>query len=250
VIKAGHPCSHGNVKSRSGGVFLLGAIIALPCVGALGGCGARDNHLSSAATIALDTVAWSTSDETSIQTAASTTTSQPASTVAPAASEQVEFDDAVPPTTAIAADLVTYPPDPMATTPVVSDASVQALAAVLGVDGELEQRDGEHGAGQCIGRLEPRGLCVNVPLWGAWQYWDLSAQKGPGASDEQARSIAVGLFAQLGVDPGAVTSIEPNGPLPQVKFRSGAFVMIAQDGRIAMVIAGTSLIGDTTAAIP
>jgi hypothetical protein len=116
------------------------------------------------------------------------------------------------------------------------------LAAVLGVEGELEQRDGEFGRGQCIGRLEPRGVCVNVPLWGGWQYWDLSAQDGLGASDDQARMIAVDLFAQLGVDPGEVTSIEPNGPLPQVKFSTGALVMVAADGRIAMVIAGTSLL--------
>jgi hypothetical protein len=130
----------------------------------------------------------------------------------------------------------------MAAPPVISDASVQALAAVLGVEGDLEQRDGEHGVGQCVGRLEPMGVCVNVPLWGLWQYWDLSAQDGPGASDDVARSIALDLFARLGVDPGAVTSIEPNGPLPQVKFSSGALVMVAADGRIAMVIAGTGLV--------
>jgi len=53
---------------------------------------------------------------------------------------------------------------------------------------------------------------------------------------------AVDLFARLGVDPGAVTSIKPNGALPQVKFSSGALVMVAADGRIAMVIAGTSLL--------
>jgi hypothetical protein len=86
------------------------------------------------------------------------------------------------------------------------------------------------------------GVCVNVPLWGLWQYWDLSAQDGPGASDDVARSIALDLFARLGVDPGAVTSIEPNGPLPQVKFSSGALVTVAADGRIAMVIAGTGLV--------
>jgi hypothetical protein len=151
----------------------------------------------------------------------------------------LEVDTAVPTTTA---SLVTYLPVTTVATPVISDASVQALAAVLAVEGELEQREGEYGDGQCIGRLEPRGLCVNVPLWGGWQYWDLSAQDGPGATDDQARMIAVDLFAQLGVDPGAVTSIEPNGPLPQVKFSSGALVMVAADGRIAMVIAGTSLL--------
>ena len=61
-------------------------------------------------------------------------------------------------------------------------------------------------------------------------------------SDDQARSIAVDLCARLGVDPGAVTSIEPNGPLPQVKFSSGALVMVAEDGRFAMIIAGTTLV--------
>ncbi len=236
-----HPCSHCSGKPRAGGVFLLGAIIGLPCVGLLVGCGARDDF-GSGATIALDTVALPTGDGANIETAAPTTTSQSGSTIAPVSSAQVDVDDAVPPTTAIVADVVTHPPVTMAATPVIGDATVQALAAVLGVEGELEQRDGEHGAGQCIGRLEPRGLCVNVPLWGVWQYWDLGAQDGPGASDHQARSIAVDLFAQLGVDPGPLTSIEPNGPLPQVKFGSGALVMVAEDGRIAMVIAGTSLV--------
>jgi hypothetical protein len=39
-----------------------------------------------------------------------------------------------------------------------------------------------------------------------------------------------------------VTSVEPNGPLPQVKFSIGALVMVAADGRLAMVIAPTSLL--------
>ena len=213
-------------KPSAGGVFLIGAISALPCLGLLGGCGAADDLSSDA------------SNNASVETAAPTTTSQQVSSVAPVTSADVEVDDPMPTTTAT----VVYPPVTTTATPVVSDASVHALAAVLGLDGEPEQRDGAHGAGQCIGRLEPRGLCVNVPLWGVWQYWDLSAQEGPGASDDQARSIAVDLFAQLGVDPGAVTSIEPNGPLPQVQFSSGALVMVAADGRIAMVIAGTTLV--------
>ena len=115
--------------------------------------------------------------------------------------------------------MVTFPPVTVVAPPAISDASVRTLAAVLGVEGELEHRDG---GGQCIGRLEPQGLCVNVPLWGGWQYWDLRAQDGAGASDDQARTIAIELFAHLGVDPGAVTSVKPNGPLPQVEFSSGA----------------------------
>jgi hypothetical protein len=113
---------------------------------------------------------------------------------------------------------------------------------MLGVDGDLEQLDGEHGPGYCIGRLEPRGLCVNVPLWGLWQYWNLEAQNAQGATDDVAVDVAVDLFARLGVDPGTAISVEPNGPLPQVELSSGAMVTVAEDARIAMVIAPTALV--------
>ena len=209
-MKARNPCSLCGLKRRVRGVLLLGSFIALL------GCGARAD-LDTGGTVAVDAVA-------------------------PITSLDVKLDDVAPPTTAIVADTFTIPPTTTVGTPVASDASVLALAAVLGVEGELEQRDGEHGVGQCIGSLEPRGLCVNVPLWGVWQYWDLNAQDSPGASDDQARSVAGDLFAQLGVDPGSVISITPNGPLPQVEFSSGALVMVAEDGRIAMIIAGTALL--------
>ena len=150
--------------------------------------------------------------------------------------------DTAVPTTAIASDVVTSTPAATSPPPEIGDASVQALASVLGVEGVIEHRDGEHGSGQCVGRLEPRGLCVNLPLWGVWQYWDLAAQDGPAASDDQAREVAVDLFARLGVDPGLLISIEPNGPLPQVTFSSGTLVMVAGDGRIASVITGTNLL--------
>ncbi len=216
-------------------------LLVLPCGGLLLGCGARVDVGAGAATT-LDAVAAPTSAEASVETAAPPTTLQSGSTVAPLTSAAVTSDNLAPPTTADAIDIVTSVPAQVVVAPLVSDASVMALAAVLGVEGEFEHRDGEFGGGQCIGRLESRGLCVNVPLWGIWQYWDLSAQGGQRASDDQASLVASDLFVQLGVDPGAVTSIEPNGPLPQVEFSSGALVMVAADGRIAMVIAGTSLL--------
>ena len=86
--------------------------------------------------MALDTVASPTSDEASVVTAAPPTTSQPGSTVSPLTSAEVKFDDVTPPTTAIGSDMATTPPVPMVVTPVISDASVRALAAVLGVGGE------------------------------------------------------------------------------------------------------------------
>lgn len=129
-----------------------------------------------------------------------------------------------------------------APSPTADEASVRALAVVVGVEGELEQIDAENGTAHCIGRLERRGLCVNVPLPGIWNYWDLDAQADPGATDDEASRIAVELFTQLGVDSGAIDSVEPNGPLPQVRFGSGALVMVAEDGRIAMVTAPTSLL--------
>jgi hypothetical protein len=194
------------------------------------GCGAPIDVASSGGT-------------TVLVTAASPTTSQSTSTVVPdtVAATEATFEVATT-TTVIGDEMVTTTPPSTPAPLAITDASVHALAAVLGVDGELEHRDAEHGQGQCIGRLEPRGLCVNVPLWEVWQYWNLDAQGGPGASDDPARTIAGDLFAQLGVDPGLVTSVKPNGPLPQVEFSSGALVMVAEDGRIAMVIAPTSLL--------
>jgi len=142
-----------------------------------------------------------------------------------------------PPTTAPARD-----PVPTTVPPLVGEPPVAALAAALGVEGDIEQLDGEHGPGYCIGRLEPRGLCVNVPLWGLWQYWDLDAQNAQGASDEQAASVALDLFDRLGVDAGRVTSVERDGPLPTVGLSGGASVIVAIDGRIAMAYADTALV--------
>jgi hypothetical protein len=117
----------------------------------------------------------------------------------------------------------------------VSEASVLALAAVLGVEGQVEQMEAN---GQCIGRLEPRGLCVNVPTPSSWQYWDSDAQNIAGASNERAGQAAIDVFLRIGVDPGEVISIEPNGPLPQVSLSNGALVMVAEGGRIAWMMAG------------
>ena len=92
--------------------------------------------------------------------------------------------------------------------PLLPEASVRALATLLGVDGEIEYFERN---AQCIGRLEPRGLCINGPIWGAWQYWDVDAQSGPAASEEQALAIAANLFAALHGDPGPVTAVKENG---------------------------------------
>jgi hypothetical protein len=144
--------------------------------------------------------------------------------------------DSIPSTTAPAVETV-----PATYAPLIGTSPVLALQEVLGVEGDVEQLEGEHGPGYCVGRLEPRGFCVNVPLWGLWQYWDSDAQNAPGASDEEAAAVALDLFARLGVDAGEVLSVEPNGPLPQVGLSGGASVMVAQGGRIAMVYASTML---------
>jgi len=78
---------------------------------------------------------------------------------------------------------------------------------------------------------------VNVPIPGSWQYWDLDAQSSQGASDEEAGEAALDVFVRIGVDPGVVSSVEPNGPLPQVALSNGALVMVAEGGRIAWIIA-------------
>ncbi len=227
------------VRSRVHGGPRFGLLVVLAWVGPLAGCGVAADP-GSGATTSLESVAPITDNATAVETAAPPATSQLEPEVGSVTSEAVTLADTAVPTTTIANDAVTSAP--ATPPPVVGDASVQALASALGVEGELEQRDGEHGGGQCIGRLEPRGLCVNVPLWGVWQYWDLAAQDSPGASDDQARDVATDLFARLGVDPGTVISIEPNGPLPQVTFSSGTLVMVTEDGRIASVISGTNLL--------
>ena len=144
--------------------------------------------------------------------------------------------DSIPPTTAPVLETV-----PATYAPLIGELPVLALAAALGVEGEVEQLDGEHGPGYCVGPLEPRGFCVNVPLWGLWQYWDLDAQNGQGATDEEAAAVALDLFARLGVDAGEVESVERSGPLPKVALSGGASVIVAQDGRIAMVYSSTTL---------
>ena len=110
-----------------------------------------------------------------------------------------------------------------------------ALAAVLVIEGEVEHTEAN---GLCIGRLEPRGLCVNVPLASTWQYWDSAADALPGASDQEAGAAALDVFTRIGVDPGFVQAIEPNGPHPQVILSNGAVIRVAEGGRIASIIAG------------
>ncbi len=239
--ESGHYSSNGAMRSCAHGGLWFGPLVVFTCLGPLVGCGVADD-LASGATITPDSFAPITDDAASVETEAPPATAQPEPEIVSLTSEEITLADTAPPITTIANDTMTSPPVITPAPPVISDASVQALAAVLGVEGELEQRDGEHGSGQCVGRLEPRGLCVNVPLWGVWQYWDLAAQDSPGASNDQARDVAVDLFARLGVDPGTVVSIEPNGPLPQVTLSSGTLVMVAEDGRIASVISGTSLL--------
>ena len=56
----------------------------------------------------------------------------------------------------------------------------------------------------------------------------------PGAG----RAAALAVFTRIGVDPGVVRSIEPNGPHPQVTLGNGAVVRVADGGRIALIIAG------------
>jgi hypothetical protein len=224
---------------------LLVACIAASCGGSDAGAPVDTPGASVGGTTELSVTSVLTSTTVLSSSTEVGTTANPVSvaTVVSTPEQQVVSSQPIdaPPTTAVAIDSLTTPPGyEVQTPPEVSDASVLALAAVLGVDGEVEHMGGEDGAGQCIGRLEPRGLCVNVPLWGAWQYWDLDAQNSQGASDEQAAQVALDLFVRIGVDPGVVTSVEPNGPLPQMELSNGALVMVAQDGRIASVIAGTT----------
>lgn len=165
------------------------------------------------------------SPPTSVPNAPSTTTTSLAVEQRP---------DSIPPNTAPVVETV-----PATYAPLIGELPILALAAGLGVEGDSEQLDGEHGPGYCVGRLEPHGLCVNVPLWGLWQYWDSDAQNAQGATDEEAAAVALDLFARLGVDAGEVESVQR--PLPQVSLSGGASVMVAQDGRIASVHASTTL---------
>src|SRR5687767_8190798 len=126
------------------------------------------------------TVPTASTDPQSVSTAGPTPPTSvpddPSTTTTSLAIEQ--RPDSIPPTTAPVLDTV-----PATYAPLIGEFPVLALAAALGLEGDVEQLDGEHGPGYCVGRLEPRGFCVNVPLWGLWQYWDLDAQNLLRATD-------------------------------------------------------------------
>ena len=145
--------------------------------------------------------------------------------------------DAVVPTTE-----PNIPPFQPSTAPEIEDSIVRALAESWSIEGELERKVGEFGQGQCIGRLEQRGICVHVPLWGVWNFWDLDTQSGAGTNDDDAIRAASELFALLGVDPGKIEAITRDGPLPRVVFSTEATVLVAENGVIAAVTAPTSLL--------
>lgn len=134
------------------------------------------------------------------------------------------------------------PPFQLSTAPEIEDSIVRALAESWAIEGELDREVGEFGQGQCIGRLEQRGICVHVPLWGVWNFWDLDTQSGAGTNDRDASRAASELFALLGVDPGKIVAITRDGRLPRVVFSSEATVLVAENGVIAAVTAPTSLL--------
>ena len=81
--------------------------------------------------------------------------------------------------------------------------------------------------------VERRGLHVNVPIFGAWQYYDLDAQALPGAANDASDAAARDLLARLGIDTsGLVASVTPNGPGTDIGL-AGCIVRVADDGRIA-----------------
>lgn len=141
------------------------------------------------------------------------------------------------PTTAPA---LAVPPTTVAVGPVGID-RVRRLADALGVTGEIEEMPGELGPAHCIGRLTSPGLCVDGPLWGLWQYWDAEAQSLPSATEDEARAAAVALLTRLGL-PTVLGAIGSNGAQLTVAMGAGGSVVVAEGGRIAQVIAPTSML--------
>ncbi len=133
-------------------------------------------------------------------------------------------------------------PPPTTASPPVEERLVRRLADALGVVGTIELLDGEHGQGSCINRLGPAPmLCVDVPLWGLWQYADIEAQMLPSATEDEARAAASGLLERLGL-PTELGEIGSNGAQITVAMRAGGSVVVAEGGRIAQVIAPTSML--------
>lgn len=141
------------------------------------------------------------------------------------------------PTTAPAVD---PPPTSAPIGPVPID-RVRVVADALGVRGDVEEMPGEFGPSHCIGRLASPGLCVDGPAWGTWQYWDVDAQSLPSATEDEARAAAVGLLTRLGL-PAGLGAIGSNGAQISVALEVGGTVVVAEGGRIAQVIAPSSML--------
>lgn len=141
----------------------------------------------------------------------------------------------LPTTAATLPPPVTRPPGP------VGLDVVRRLADALGVTGELEVMAGEQGDGTCINRLASPMLCVDVPLWGLWQYADGEAQSLPSATPDEAVAAASTLLERLGL-PVELAGLGSNGVQITVAFRAGGSVVVAEGGRISQVIAPTAML--------
>jgi hypothetical protein len=141
-----------------------------------------------------------------------------------------------PPTTAATMPPpVTRPPGP------VELAVVRELADALDIAGELEVMPGEQGDGACINRLGSPMLCVDVPLWGLWQYADGDAQSRPSATPDEAIAAATALLQRLGL-PVELGELGSNGAQVTIAFRAGGSMVVAEGGRISQIIAPTAML--------
>lgn len=126
------------------------------------------------------------------------------------------------------------PTDPVATT--VEPATEHQLAVLVeafSLPGRPELHDVS--GGHAVAVLS-RGLYVNVPIPGSWQYADLDVQNLPAASAETSEKAARSLLARLGIDAtGQTATFTPNGPSIDVEL-AGCVMRFADDGQIAWAI--------------
>ena len=103
------------------------------------------------------------------------------------------------------------------------------LAAAFSMPGRPELHDVPFGHEVSVGS---RVLVVNVPIFGAWQYNDLDAQRAPGATPAASEAAARDLLSELGIDTtGLTATFTPNGPGTDVDL-GGCKARFTDDGRI------------------
>ena len=145
--------------------------------------------------------------------------------------------DTVPVTTAqtpVSTTELEPPTDPVTTTVApATEHQLAVLAEAFSLPGRPELHDVPGGQVVTVGS---RGLYVNVPIQGSWQYVDVDVQDLPAASTETTEDAARSLLARLGIDATDQTAtFTPNGPAIDIEL-AGCMMRFSSDGQIAWAI--------------